>query len=430
MSFPTRLVVVALGFMLAVSGCGDSQQCAEGTQGCECLPDGSCTTPGMICREGRCESELEPPENPRCYTPCRTDLIRPDGTVVPCSAEGLMEVCLDGMECVDGSCEPPDRGGIVLYSIQCNNDWGCPDHQTCIEHRCYSTCSNTNECPSGQDCHRHVCRIPCSTDGAAPCEGADRYCRPGADGQNGHCMPTESYSTTSGGFSMGGYVISPRYLTFNPAKPTGVFYIVNDHPTSQEFRIKKYEGSPLNPTPGLNWLKMGPAGGLTTDHELVVQVDGYSTLQILFEDADRTTQFHWNGLLMIHNSTLGARSVILEYFGDATGQWSGSMYYFGDFDDAGLDDWRNGNQAAPLRNQFVLHWKGFVEGDLNKSEFDAIVASTLNGSWKWESMKAHPQCQGVAACYPYPNTQGFLTYTTNQDAYPIPSGVVEMPVVL
>ena len=101
--------------------------CDLGTQGCACTDEGTCAD-GLGCSAGLCVSgELLPPDNPLCYTPCRRDL--PEGADTrTCSADGLLEGCIDDQSCVRGSCvapgdEPPS----------CTSEIDCPFFQTCLD---------------------------------------------------------------------------------------------------------------------------------------------------------------------------------------------------------------------------------------------------------------------------------------------------------
>ncbi len=161
---------------------GKCVECELGTQGCGCTDGNTCVTPGLICENGRCHSRAIRPDNPICYTPCRQDLEKSDGSASICSAEGLMEGCIGGRECTNGSCILPGEEPAA-----CSNDSGCPDFQTCIEGSCYSTCLYDSECDDGWSCYRHVCRRRCSTLDN-PCTGSDRVCV-AYDGINGYCMP-------------------------------------------------------------------------------------------------------------------------------------------------------------------------------------------------------------------------------------------------
>jgi hypothetical protein len=87
---------------------GRCVECVLGSQGCGCADGESCVTPGLVCEDGRCVSYAKAPETPVCYTPCLQDLVREDGTVATCSAEGLLEGCVGDLQCLKGSCAKAD----------------------------------------------------------------------------------------------------------------------------------------------------------------------------------------------------------------------------------------------------------------------------------------------------------------------------------
>ena len=101
------------GELLAcVDGLCEVAVCDPGTPGgtgCICGEDGACAA-GNVCVGGRCEVDtgqsLKPPANPRCYTPCRGDLLR-GGELITCGADGLLAGCIAGALCIDGRCVVP-----------------------------------------------------------------------------------------------------------------------------------------------------------------------------------------------------------------------------------------------------------------------------------------------------------------------------------
>ncbi len=413
--------------------------CDLGEQGCGCLPDDSCTTPDMICRDGRCVSGIKPPPDPKCYTPCRQGLFLPDGTYVPCSSEGLMEGCIGGNECVNGSCVPAGTGGIVLYDA-CMSDTGCPDFQTCIDGDCYSNCEDDSECDGGRKCHRHVCRIPCNTSDN-PCQGTDRICVP-EDGQNGFCMPSMAPSGESQSEVLGTYALSRRFLVFSNVKQSAELYLSNDSPLYATFKLKKKrhveyhsdgqvvvtsdDGTPLQ------WVLFGEDGAAVRDMEVEVLVEPFKEKKIVVAGATNSELSRWDGTIEVSNPHMGQRELNLKYVSKADGQWLGRMYYFASFSDEGIDEWLAGQSISVVKNAFLHRWQNFKDGTNNMTldEFVACINSTLQGTWKWARIQEYPGCSGLGACYPYDNPQGYSRYTDNIEEYPIPTGMVEFPIAI
>ena len=80
-------------------------------KGCLC-GDGALCEGDLICINGNCIEDTgqtrEAPTNPICYTPCRGGgLTMADGSFATCDSDGLMQGCLNGSACVDGTCKAP-----------------------------------------------------------------------------------------------------------------------------------------------------------------------------------------------------------------------------------------------------------------------------------------------------------------------------------
>src|SRR6185503_4999404 len=95
-----------------------------------------------------------------CFTPCSESLSLPDGTFRYCGPDGLMEGCIGGLECVQGSCV---GDGVAPTCAQASE---CPEHQACIDGGCWSNCNTDSDCGGGALCHERVCRASCATAGA------------------------------------------------------------------------------------------------------------------------------------------------------------------------------------------------------------------------------------------------------------------------
>ena len=82
----------------------DTCQACVGESGCTCTQSGACNG-GLSCVQGFCTNPVSPPENPRCYSPCRDSFTDPPtGEWVRCDSDGLFEGCRGDNTCVNGSC--------------------------------------------------------------------------------------------------------------------------------------------------------------------------------------------------------------------------------------------------------------------------------------------------------------------------------------
>ncbi len=114
------------------------------------------------------------------------------------------------------------------------------------------------------------------------------------------------------------------------------------------------------------------------------------------------------------------------------------MYYFGNFSDAGLEGWRadKNNQDAlrAVSNAFIRRWGALRNRNISYDEFRAALTAMQTESWKWESVKQRCPREGApdpnVGCYLYDNTQGIAIFSDYLPDNPIPTGVVEMPIVL
>ncbi len=449
-----NLVIIGLGslfFQMACSGDSATEPlCDPGTQGCDCLEDGSCTTAGMICVEDLCVSELQPPTNPQCYSPCRQGLLSADGEYRPCSAEGLMDGCIGDNVCVNGSCAPTgSTSGSLVASLSqaqseaCHNDSQCPDFQTCIDGSCYSTCETDDECQDGTRCHRHVCRQPCNnTD--LPCESSDRVCVP-QDGVNGFCMPAEASAEEAQAVPEGNFSLSKGRIEFSNTQPSGSFILDNQHPAPQDFVISKYrhtgygedgtvsvhrdDGQPLF------WLQMGEAGALSKEPEITVHLAPFSSVEILLNEAgsvvDEDLQYRWDGVLRIENHQMGHQELLLTFVSRPEGQWSGNMYTFASFRDEGISAWQDSGSTAGLENAFLVFWDEFKNGQRTSDQFIAMLNSTLDETWKYPWVEEYGNCSlQENACFPDDSAEGYGIYTQDLKDKPIPTGAVAFPMAM
>ena len=183
-------------------GTCQAPSCGRGSPGCGCRTDGSCAAP-YTCQAGACQiaGGFDPAKDTaKCYTPCKSGYLNGQGQWVGCPADGLMEGCLSGRDCIRGSCLPrtdQKSDDVNVEADGCSSPIECPDWQTCIQGKCYSICDSDMECPSGLACYRHVCRAKC-TAGGTECP-VGMFCL-STDGP-GYCMhqaPATAQGTPAG----------------------------------------------------------------------------------------------------------------------------------------------------------------------------------------------------------------------------------------
>jgi len=209
--------------------------CVPGTVGCTC--DGAFCNGGLVCDSGQCVTEsdanLVPPANPKCYTPCSTGLVAEDGTFRPCGADGLMEGCVGGRECVDGSCLMTGQAAPT-----CSADGDCPDFQRCIDGACYSNCDDGAPCPAGEACYMHVCRRECDTS-ESTC-GPSMACQSDS-GEVGVCVPLSPPSAGAPPQTqvLGTLRADVTQLSFSNVATSRAFTLTNDSPVPVTVTIRK-----------------------------------------------------------------------------------------------------------------------------------------------------------------------------------------------
>ena len=426
-----------------------------GGTGCVCGDEGACAE-GLVCSSGRCVPDLGqtlvPPADPKCYTPCREDLIR-DGQLIACGSDGLLPGCIDGAVCLDGTCVTPRGGGVAGgdgehgtsrqgLAAACTVDADCPDFQTCIEGGCYSDCEVDADCRGGRVCHRYACRLPCSTDSDTCPAGS--ACTT-LDGESGVCMPVASASG-SPGVTRGAFTLLERSVSFTATQTTGAFHVRNDGPVYVELTVRKAkhrefgEDGPRTFTDEpLHWLEMAAgADDPARVRELVVGVEPGEVKEIRLAGADNPLLHRWDGELEVLHPEAGIAIVTLRFARSPEGQWAGAMYYVANFPDGGLDAWlANRNDRNALRavgNAFIRRWGALRDRRISLQEFRAALQAMHTESWKWDSVKA--RCPSEAApdenvgCYLYDNNVGISIFSDYLPDNPIPTGVVEFPIAM
>ncbi|MBN2195746.1 MAG: hypothetical protein JW751_23210 [Polyangiaceae bacterium] len=407
--------------------------CDLGVSGCSCLSTGGCLG-GLACVLGRCvnsPSEVLPvPDERRCHTPCRGDLVRNDGSVAICDSEGLLDGCIGGLACEDGSCIPEGTS-----PPSCAEDVDCPDFQACIGGTCYSSCELDADCPDTLICRRRTCRLPCDTT-TSPCP--DGYHCLVADGEFGHCEPLESPDASARPVASGSFSLSREQLEFSNTSVSATVELTNTGSIATMFQVSKlrhteYEGGePYTDTETpLYWISIGESGDEEQLPSFEVLVDAGETVELGITGAGNDTLPRWDGVLSVTAPGAGEHLVDLSYVERPDGQWSGKVFYFANFPDAGLDDWlaagKPDNQSVlgGVPNALVQRWAAFKFGRIDVDEFQAMLTATVTGSWEFQSVR--DRCtQPRGACYLIED--GIRAYTASLADYPVPSGVSELPV--
>jgi len=430
--------------------------CDLGTIACQCRDDDTCS-PGLQCLGGLCIGDeavhnRRPPTNPTCYTPCADDLVSAEGTRV-CSAEGLMEGCTAGQECVRGSCVP-----LGQEPAECFEDSGCPDFQHCIQGACYGECESNAECTAGMVCDRKICRLPCAFR-SSTCP-AGTVCE-ADDGENGVCVPTaDTDDTVNLPTPPGPWAVSESVLEFSNVKLERFFMLENNTNDFITFTVRKLEHS-VHLSNGTNerrrataddtctgsdcplwWVQMGEFGAISQRTSVTVRAephcgDACPTVFVRLP-TDGIDATRWRGALQIE-SNLGTDTVNLSYVQRPDGQWAGQVYYFSNFETEGIntagqvDGWvdrADKDDVRGVRNGLIQRWGAFRNGDMTGgwNEFLAVLTATQTGQWRFPSVREDCIARN-GACYLFDAGAGAspkVFVTALQDA-PIPTGVTEFP---
>ncbi len=385
------------------------RRCTLGVPGCGCDDGGNCLV-GAVCLAGTCVAEADvPPQRPegtpRCYTHC-AEGAEINGQYVECGPDGLMEACLGGRQCREGSCVFSDDEVVT-----CGSELDCPHWQTCIEGLCMSECKDIEDCSPGKQCHDHICRVPCEGEGVACPRG--QHCAT-TDGESGFCLPNHPAEGEEIRRVPGGFAVSATSLEFSNTQVTQRFAIFNDSPSFQNFRLVRRrhllqfadgtsdratraadgriecvpgvdegcvcdqdnrncacqgpgcvctQGSdceggfqchlgacrPASCTAGtcpLFWMRIGQGRDEpVADEEIEVGVVSGGTVEVTLTDAASMNGVRYQATLDIVNPRLGTQSVDIVYNEVPEGQWAGEMVYLADFNDKGLEPWRVNQQT-------------------------------------------------------------------------------------
>ena len=213
------------------------QPCRLGSQACGCDDDGQCNA-GLQCDAGQCVATTGfargESSDFHCYTPCSDGLQTQDG-YRPCSSEGLMEGCINGLECVaPGQCVQPGAS-----PRSCQTDIDCPDFHTCLRGQCRSNCRSNDDCLDGAVCSRQVCRKTCDSVSNA-CPGG--YFCAAEDGNAGLCLSVaETPSDSSMQRPSEAYSVSTQNLQLTGTLASAEFRLTNNGPGVHRFTLRRLQ---------------------------------------------------------------------------------------------------------------------------------------------------------------------------------------------
>ncbi len=406
--------------------------------------------------DSKIEKKMIATSDAKCYLPCKTDLVLKD-TVIRCSSEGLMEYCLDGTECRNGSCMPivsiknkNNHISKIAYlvdnnneGVSCENNCDCTDFQICNENGiCESECESSGDCSDSKRCYRKVCRESCSNEIACP---VGYFCNIESE-DSGICMPECNANDENNNENTSKMVVNKKFISFSNVSVNSSFTISHNSPFSERFTIKKVshtwiddEGNikKVKDNTALSWIKIGVVGEESNEQEITVDVPAGEALTINIIDTGDDVSSKWRGEIKIISEKMGERDVKLKYASLPEGQWTGKIYYFARFGDRNLDSWisNKSGEFSHIGNAFMQKWAAFRKGILNYNEFNSILTTTINGSWSWKSVqdKCREENSENSVCYLYSDVNGnggAYEYSSDILVDPIPTGLSVMPIAI
>lgn len=429
------------------------EACAFGSEGCACFTNQTCAG-SLSCLAGICAGATgreTPPANPVCHTPCRTGTLDPVLGYRACSAEGLMDGCLAGQTCTNGQCV-----AAGTQPTTCARDSDCPDFQTCIAGSCYSNCTSDSDCSSSTRCFRASCRVPCSADGSACPEG--QHCTL-QDATFGYCEETPPPSSLPSHVEVEGtYEVSPSTLAYTNRSRQGTVRITNHSPRALDFVVRKTQhtvhavtGATTNTTTPLSWVAIGPDGGTTTGTAVTVSVPGNGGyVDVNVDNPSTGVPPQWDGRIAIESAQLGNKDVPLTFASVPDGRWVGKAYYFTQFGTRSsiaptpavpsppdLLVWaanRGSTNASVVGNALIQKWGALRDASTTSADFQDAVTSIVSESWRWADTRqaCAANLAGSDYCYPVASALfgGVSSLTDDNVAYPVPSGVVDLPIAI
>ena len=464
------------GKCLSGSGCKTSNLCDPvqnvcvycdlGSAGCQIKANGSCNA-GLGALNGICRlASTLPPTSPKCYTPC----LPVKGSTVSC-VDNLQEGCHDNKTCIKGECLAPGQTNTV-----CSHDADCKEWQVCMWGGCYSNCTSNAQCGTNSDCIQHVCRENCDKDADCP---QGMVCN--AQGSSGYCIslvPTSAVTAPSVVNQPSFHVTKTQLLLTNvnpklslqieygAAQTPGVFRIrkvshrVTKTPADQVVKgpgldPKTHAVVPCSPAAGncaMPWVTLQSDGIATKGESMTViaqpncvrecPVGGCSNRcpEIFVINDPAFDAAHWQGEfeVVMEGGGIGSQAVSATYSERPDGQWSGSVYYFGSFNDD------NGTLSDPdsstwynSKNAFVQFWYSFRSGGLGplaSVEMRDAMTSLTEESWNKASIRAKCKtpddpvnCASGKQCYPRSADGCYGVWAGTQSDAQVPSGVTQLP---
>lgn len=456
------------GLECGAEGTCQEAGCEAGTVGCGCLADLSCATDDAgpplrcdpdfrVCREVVDDSNQPGAPLATCFTPCTQSLTLQDGTVRSCRADGLMEGCIAGLACNQGTCV---GNGVTRQA--CNRPTDCPEFQVCMDGGCYSNCETDLDCAGNGVCDLHVCRQTCDATATA-CERG--FSCVTIDGNDGVCKPLSPPEPTPSVPVAEGFLLSVDDDTGGELPPSAsghvsvrfdahfvkrTFRLTNAARVPLPFTVTKTEETRLSAdgreTVTINplfWVHMGPAGAATQQQTFTVTLQPGETRSFEISEPVNGDLRYWEGRLLVEAPGLGSQGIWLEFSSAPDGQWSGQVHYFTNFDDKQIDRWRadkSAGNAALTRNALLVQWTNFRENPLfSLRQFKTLLKSTRQGAWAEQQTQqacddSFPNVTTTQHCYLYadgtPGEKGVVVYTDDAAEKRIPTNSMEMPFVM
>ena len=392
-----------------------------------------------------------------CYSPCESFVIT-DGVLRECSAEGLMDGCLDDDECVDGSCVPAAGtvegalsvdDGVVVYP-HCTSTFAgqCLAHQRCFIEEgaavgsCHSECDAVTPCPEEARCLRHVCLPRCTETADCAAGDAQQTCDP----KEGVCRTLIAPSGSSSPPVFDAVAVTPTSIGFSKSGTSAPIEITNNTAMARMLTIAKAEqrvnagGAAVvlrRGVPGgapLTWLKLDKK----SDDSIEVEVGPGKTVIVEVSGARHDAIPDWTGALVVEGEGLLPTEIALSYQEGTAGRWTGSIYTFAAFADGAeagksnpVSKWIDSGRGKPpadAGNVFMNNFHNFRKGALSREQATELVDSLITGSWAFpETLKTCSKLHGSKAiCVPSANPDGVLKVSSDKSSEEMPSGMIEL----